>query len=139
MEHAKASCYEIFRQARSKRPRLTSWFTLLPASLVEPKNELVRVEPTVKVSSEYEGWQHMPAAVEREVSTRGTTYPRDYVLDYANMWPADLRATVQKLDATLGIRRDIRVERVAEILPFKVRRHTHPAPAHAFLSVAHAL
>ena len=55
------------------------------------------------------------------MSTRGVTYQRDYVLEYADTWPASLKQSVRALEPTLGIKRPIRVERVAEITPFRVQ------------------
>lgn len=125
VEHAKASCHLIYRNARVRHS-----FRMLSAVFgTEFRDPTVGVpvEPTVKVSSEYEGWGgHIPAGVEAAMSTRGQSYHRDVVLAsmwsgrYASMWSSELRDTITHLQPTLGIRRPIRVERVAEVRPFKV-------------------
>ena len=79
------------------------------------------INPCLRITTEYGGLGGHPAGVEDAMSTRGVTYQRDYVLEYADTWPASLKQSVRALEPTLGIKRPIRVERVAEITPFRVQ------------------
>ena len=126
VEYAKSSCSALFHGTRSRKVRLPTW--LWPTDMPE-SSESLPVKPSVHISSEYEGWGALPAAVEAAMSTRGQTYPRDVVLEYASMWPESLRGAIRQLQSTLGVRRPIRVERVAEIRPFECQQwETHGRP-----------
>ena len=97
------------------------WGAWMPSDLHARMPKTWPVDANVKYTSEYNGLGELPTDIHAAMTTPGVTYPRELVLQYlhGDEETADLQATIRGLEPTLGIRRPFRVERVAEIRPFK--------------------
>ena len=118
VEHAVKACHPLYQGARTKKfDSVLALTPFLSGSLVSDK-----VDPKVKYTSDtYHGLGGHPAAVTDALTgSRGVAYERDAMLaTVAGEIPPQLARIISKLNPLLGIQRPIRVERVAEVYPFR--------------------